>query len=80
MLDTSASLAFARPTIDVLAQEIYCVSCVLAHCVCSCSSFSHHSVENCPYLFGVWILRSALLRSTTLNHVDHLGHPIYKVN
>jgi hypothetical protein len=22
-----------------------CVSCVLAHCVCSSSSFSHHSVE-----------------------------------
>jgi hypothetical protein len=36
--------------------------------------------KNCPYLFGVWILRSALLRSTTLNHVDHLGHLIYKVN
>jgi hypothetical protein len=32
------------------------------------------------HLFGVWILRSALLRSTTLNPVDHLGHPIYKVN
>jgi hypothetical protein len=23
-----------------------CVSCVLAHCVCLCSSFSHHSVED----------------------------------
>jgi hypothetical protein len=23
-----------------------CVFCVLAHCVCSCSSFSHHSVED----------------------------------
>jgi hypothetical protein len=23
-----------------------CVSCVLAHCVCSYSSFSHHSVED----------------------------------
>jgi hypothetical protein len=22
-----------------------CVSCVLDHCVCSCSSFSHHSME-----------------------------------
>jgi hypothetical protein len=32
------------------------------------------------HIFGVWILRSALLRSTTLNPVDHLGHPIYKVN
>jgi hypothetical protein len=32
------------------------------------------------YLFGVWILRSALLRSTTLNPVDHLEHPISKVN
>jgi hypothetical protein len=28
----------------------------------------------------VWILRSALLRSTTLNHVDHLEHLISKVN
>jgi hypothetical protein len=36
--------------------------------------------KNCSYLFGVWILRSALLRSTTLNHMDHLGHPICKVN
>jgi hypothetical protein len=32
------------------------------------------------YLFGVWILRSALLRSTTLNPVDHLEHLISKVN
>jgi hypothetical protein len=24
----------------------YCVSCVLAHCVCLCSSFSHHVVED----------------------------------
>jgi hypothetical protein len=36
--------------------------------------------KNCSYPFGVWILRSALLRSTILNHVDHLGHLIYKVN
>jgi hypothetical protein len=57
-----------------------CVSCVLAHCVCLCSSFSHHSVKDCLYLFGVWILRSALLRSTTLNPVDHLEHLISKVN
>jgi hypothetical protein len=28
----------------------------------------------CSYLFGVWILRSALLRSTTLNHVDCWDH------
>jgi hypothetical protein len=34
----------------------------------------------CSYLFGVWILRSALLKSTTLNPVDHLEHLIYKVN
>jgi hypothetical protein len=27
-------------------QDKSCVSCVLAHCVCSCSSFSHHSVED----------------------------------
>jgi hypothetical protein len=57
-----------------------CVSCVLAHCVCSCSSFSHHSVEDLFISFGVWILRSVLLRSTTLNHVDQLEHFISKVN
>jgi hypothetical protein len=34
----------------------------------------------CSYLFGVWILRSALLRSTTLNPVDYLDHLIPKVN
>jgi hypothetical protein len=34
----------------------------------------------CLYLFGVWILRSALLRSTTLNPVHHLEHLISKVN
>jgi hypothetical protein len=34
----------------------------------------------CLYLFGVWILRSALLRSTTLNPMDYLGHLISKVN
>jgi hypothetical protein len=33
----------------------------------------------CLYLFGVWILRSAILKSTTLNHVDHLEHFISKV-
>jgi hypothetical protein len=57
-----------------------CVSCVLAHCVCLCSSFSHHSVKDLFIPFGVWILRSALLRSTTLNPVDHLEHLISKVN
>jgi hypothetical protein len=36
--------------------------------------------KNCSYIFGVWILRSSLLKYTTLNHVDQLGHPIYKVN
>jgi hypothetical protein len=34
----------------------------------------------CSHLFGVWILRSALLRSTTLNPVDYLEHLISKVN
>jgi hypothetical protein len=34
----------------------------------------------CLYLLGVWILRSALLRSTTLNPVDHLEHLISKAN
>ena len=34
----------------------------------------------CLYLFGVWILRSALLRSTTFNLVDQLEHLISKVN
>jgi hypothetical protein len=57
-----------------------CVFCVLVHCVCSCSSFSHLLWKICSYLFGVWILRSALLRSTTLNPVDHLEHLISEVN
>jgi hypothetical protein len=34
----------------------------------------------CLYLFGVWIFKSALLRSTTLNPVDQLEHLISKVN
>jgi hypothetical protein len=34
----------------------------------------------CLYLFDVWILRSALLRSTSLNPVDHLEHLISKAN
>jgi hypothetical protein len=34
----------------------------------------------CLYLFSVWIWRSTLLRSTTLNSVDHLEHLISKVN
>jgi hypothetical protein len=34
--------------------------------------------NNCLYLFGVCILRSALLRSATLNHMDHLEHLISK--
>jgi hypothetical protein len=36
--------------------------------------------KNCFYLFGVWILRSALLRSATVNPVDHLEHLISQVN
>jgi hypothetical protein len=28
-----------------------CISCVLVHCVCSCSSFSHHSVEDLTISF-----------------------------
>jgi hypothetical protein len=46
-------------------------------CVLCCLTISW---KNCLYLFGVWILRSVLLISTTLNPVDHLGHPICKVN
>jgi hypothetical protein len=34
----------------------------------------------CLYIFGVWISRSSLLRSTTLNPVDQLEHLISKVN
>jgi hypothetical protein len=34
----------------------------------------------CLYIFGVWILRSALLISTTLNPMDYLEHLISKVN
>jgi hypothetical protein len=36
--------------------------------------------KNCLHLFGVWILRSVVLRSTTLNPVDQLEHLISKVN
>jgi hypothetical protein len=36
--------------------------------------------KNCLYLFGVWILRSVFLISTTLNNMDYLAHPICKVN
>jgi hypothetical protein len=32
----------------------------------------------CLYLFGLWILRSALRRSTTLNPVDQLGEFRYQ--
>jgi hypothetical protein len=34
----------------------------------------------CLYLSGIWILRSALLRSTTLNHVDQQEHLFSKVS
>jgi hypothetical protein len=34
----------------------------------------------CSYLSVVWILRSALLRSTTLNPVDYIELLIFKVN
>jgi hypothetical protein len=27
-------------------QDKFCVSCVLAHCICLCSSFSHPSVDD----------------------------------
>jgi hypothetical protein len=57
-----------------------CVSCVLAHCVfCVLRSLTIQR-NICLYLFGVWILRSALLRSTTLNPVDFLEHLISNVN
>jgi hypothetical protein len=61
-------------------QDKSCVPCVLSHCVCLCSSFSHHSMEDLFIYFGVWILRSALLIYTTLNPVDQLEHLISKVN
>jgi hypothetical protein len=56
-----------------------CVSCVPAHCVCVLRSLTI-PWKICLYLFGVWILRSALLRSTTFNLVDQLEHLISKVN
>jgi hypothetical protein len=49
-----------------------CVSCVLRSLTLPW--------KICSYLFGVWILISGLLRSTTLNPVDHLEHLISKVN
>jgi hypothetical protein len=49
---------------------------VFVHVLCSLTILW----MNFLYLFGVWILRSALLRYTTLNPVDHLEHLISKVN
>jgi hypothetical protein len=49
---------------------------VFVHVLRSLTIFWKH----CLYLFGVWILRSVILRSITLNHMDHLEHPICKVN
>jgi hypothetical protein len=57
-----------------------CVSCVLAHCICSCALFSHYSVEELFISFWCVDLRSALLRSATVNPMDHLEHLISKVN
>ena len=58
-----------------------CVSCVLAYCVFVCVLRSLTITwKICLYLFGAWILRSALIKSTTLNPVDQLEHLISKVN
>jgi hypothetical protein len=57
-----------------------CVSCVPAHYACSCSSFSYHFVEELFISFLVCGLRSALLRSSHLNPMDHLGQLISIVN
>jgi hypothetical protein len=56
-----------------------CLLCSCSLCVCVLRSLTI-AWKICLYLFGVWILRSALLRSTTLNYVDHLEHLISKVN
>jgi hypothetical protein len=56
-----------------------CLLCSCSLCVCVLRSLTI-SWKICLYLFGVWILRSALLRSTTLNPVDQLEHLISKVN
>jgi hypothetical protein len=57
-----------------------CVSCILARCVCLCSSFSHHCVEDLFISFWCVDFEKCHLRSTTLNLVDHLEHLISKVN
>jgi hypothetical protein len=61
-------------------QDKSCVSCVLfivfVHVLRSLTILW----KICLYLFAMWILRSALLRSTTLNPVDQLEHLISKVN
>jgi hypothetical protein len=56
------------------------VSCVIALCVVRVLCSLTILWKNCSYLFGVWILRSSLLRSTTLNPMDHLEDLICKVN
>lgn len=57
-----------------------CVSCVLVIVLIRVLRSLTLPWKICSHLFGVWILRSALLRSTTLNPVDHLEHLISKVN
>ena len=57
-----------------------CVSCVLAHCVCLCSSFSHHSVEDLFISFWCVDFEKCPFRSTTLNPMDHIEHLIFKAN
>jgi hypothetical protein len=69
-------LFVVRPNLGINIMSLVFLSIVFVHIICSLTI----PWKNCSYLFGVWILRSALLRSTTLNPVDHLGHPICKVN
>ena len=61
-------------------QDKSCVSCVHAHCVCLCSSFSHHCVEDLFISFWCVDFEKCPSQITTLNPVDYLEHLISKVN
>jgi hypothetical protein len=63
------------PNLGINLVSLVFLFIVFVHVLCSLTILW----KNCSYLFGVWILRSAILRSTTLNPMDHLGHLISKV-
>jgi hypothetical protein len=64
------------PNLEINLVSLVFLFIVFVRVLCSLTI----SCKTCSYLFGVWILRSVLLRSTTLNPMDHLEHLISKVN